>query len=94
MRMIPIDHMHAETKVLKVYQHLKMICSQYLVTCFSVVTADCGPRRKKGTLQWIFANQESDLLVDICVEDVKKARKEIHTKALREALASRVSNGY
>ena len=86
VRMTPIDHLHAETKVLKVDEHLKMLCSQYLATSlqpdhasFSVVTADSGPRSQRATLQRSFANQVSHLLVDGCVEDVKEARKEIHT---------------
>ena len=99
VRMTPIDHLHAETKVLKVDEHLKMLCSQYLTTCLqpdhaslSMVNADSGPRRKKATLQRSFVNEVSDLLVDGCVEDFKEARKTIHTKAVREALASRGSN--
>jgi len=56
-------------------------------------TADSGPRRKKGRFQMCFANQVNDLLVDGCVDDVKEARKEIHTKVVCEALASRGTNG-
>merc|ERR1719376_1136123 len=100
VRMTPVDHLHVEAKVLKVDEHLKMLCSQYLASSlqpdhasFSVVTADSGPRRKKATLQRSFADQVSHLLVDGCVEDIKEARKEIHTKAVREALTSRGSNG-
>ena len=77
-----------------------MICSQYLANglqpdhaSFSVVTAETCPRRKKGTLQLCFTNQIIDLLAHGCVKDVKEARKEIHTKALRVAVATRGSNG-
>ena len=100
VRMTPIDHLHTETKTLKVEEHLKMLCSQYLGTYFQpnhasfpVVTANSGPRRKKKTLQLSFADQVSDLLVDGCVEDIKEARKVIHTRAVEEAIASRGPNG-
>ena len=64
VRMTPIDHLHAETEVLKVDEHLKMLWSQYLAAClqpdhasFSIVNADSGLRRKNATLQRGFANR-------------------------------------
>ena len=61
--MTPIDHLHTEAKILKVDEHLKMLCSQHLATClqpnhvsFPTVTADSGPRRKKESLQTMFSN--------------------------------------
>ena len=33
VKMTPVDHLHTESKVLKVDEHLKMLCSQHLATC-------------------------------------------------------------
>ena len=99
-KMTPVDHLHAEAKVLKVGEHLKMICSQFLATClqphhasFPIVTADSGPSRKKQSLQSGFSDQVNDLLVDGCITDIKVARKTIHTRAVRAAIGSRRPNG-
>ena len=98
--MTPIDHLHTEAKVLKVDEHLKMLCSQHLATClqpnhisFPIVTADSGPRRIKNTLQLHSRDQVSDLLVNGVIEDIKEARKTIHTRAVRTAINSRRPNG-
>ena len=98
--MTPIDHLHTEAKVLKVDEHLKMLCSQHLATClqpnhisFPIVTADSGPRRIKNTLQLHSRDQVSDLLVNGVIEDIKEARKTIHTRAVRTAINNRRPNG-
>ena len=98
--MTSVDHLHAEAKILKVDEHLTMLCSQHLATClqphhasFPIVTADSGPRRKKQSLQTGFSDQVNDLLVDGCITDIKTARKIIHTRAVREAIGSRGPNG-
>ena len=59
--MTGIDDLHAEAKMLKVEDHLRMLCSQALATClqpghasFSTVTADSGPREIRQTLQRSF----------------------------------------
>ena len=100
VRMTPVDHLHTEAKILKVDEHLKMLCSQFLATClqpnhasFPIVTADSGPRRKKQSLQMGFSDQVNDLLVDGCITDIKIARKIIHTRAVRAAIDSRRPNG-
>ena len=99
VRMTPIDHLHTESKTLKVEEHLNMLCSQFLATCLHsnhaslpIVTADPGPRRKKQSLQTAFSDQINDLLVDGCITDIKVARKTIHTRAVREAIGSRRLN--
>ena len=55
------DHLHAETKMLPVDDHLSLLCSQFLVTAlqpghlsYPIVTADSGPKDKKKTLQLKF----------------------------------------
>ena len=100
VRMTPIDHLHAEARVLRVGEHLSMLCSQYLATClkpdhvaFSTVTADSGPKSKKQTLQLSFGDQVSDLLVDGCIYNVKEARSRIHTRAVERAIEGRQASG-
>ena len=100
VKMTPIDHLHTESKVLKVDEHLKLLCSQYLATClqpshvsFPIVTADPGPRRMKQSLRTGFSDQVNDLLVDGCIRDIKLARSTIHTRAVQDAIGSRRLNG-
>ena len=100
VKMTDIDHLHTEAKTLKVGEHLKMLCSQFLATClqpnhvsFPIVNADSGPRRIKQSLQTGFRDQIDDLLVDGRITDIKEARKVIHTRAVREAIGSRNTNG-
>ena len=97
--MTPVDHLHTESKVLKVDEQLKMLCSQHLATCLQanhvslpVVTADSGPRRKKMSLQMGFSDQVNDLLTDGHVEDIVEARRTIHTRAVQAAIGSRRAN--
>jgi hypothetical protein len=52
-----IDHLHAETQMLKVGEHIDLLSSQFLVNTFqrdhpshAVVTLPQGPRTKKETL--------------------------------------------
>ena len=61
VKMSGIDDLHAEAKMLKVEDHLRMLCSQFLATCLQpehpslpIVTADSGPREMKKTLQRCF----------------------------------------
>ena len=96
VKMTHIDDLHAEAKELKVDEHLKMLCSQFLATClqphhasFPIVTADSGPRRMKQSLQKGYSDQVDDLLVDGHITDIKIARKTIHTRAVRAAIGSR-----
>ena len=100
VKMTPIDHLHTEAKVLKVDEHLRLICSQYLATCLQpnhvslpIVTADSGPRRMKLSLQTGFSDQVNDLLVDGYVTDIKTTRKILHTRAVQAAIRSRRING-
>ena len=61
VKMTGIDDLHAEARTLKVEDHLRMLCSQFLATCLQpnhaslpIVTADPGPRDMKQTLQKSF----------------------------------------
>ena len=99
VKMTPIDHLHTEAKVLKVDEHLKLLCSQHLATCLQpnhvslpIVTADSGPRRMKLSLQTGHSDQVNDLLVDGHINDIKLARKIIHTRVVQAAIRSRRPN--
>ena len=105
VKMTSSDHLHSETKVLKVEEHLKMISFQLLATCLQpnhpsrqVVIADPGPRDKKTTLKKACYDQIGDLLVTDPVSqegyivDIKEARREIHTRAVEMAISSRSPN--
>jgi hypothetical protein len=57
LKMSNIDHLHSETKVLKVGPHLEMLCSQFLANALQdlhishqVVTQPQGPQKMKETL--------------------------------------------
>ena len=98
--MTDIDHLHTEIKTLKVGEHFKMLCSQFLATClqpnhvsFPIVTADSCPRRIKQSLLMGFNDQINDLLVNGSITDIKVARKMIHTRVMRETIGSRSANG-
>ena len=58
VRMASIDHLHEETEMLPVQEHLSLICSQYLARALQptnpshdVVTSPSGSRDMKQTLQ-------------------------------------------
>ena len=98
--MTPIDHLHTEARVLKVDEHLKLLCSQHLATCLQpnhvslpIVTADSGPRRMKQSLKTGFRDQVNDLLVDGNIHDIRTTRKVLHTRAVQAAIRSRRLNG-
>ena len=61
VKMTGVDDLHAEAHMLKVEDHLRMLCSQSLATflqpdhaSFPIVTADSGPREIRQTLQRSF----------------------------------------
>ena len=93
VRMSPIDHLHTESKVLKVEDHLRMICSQFLATClhpdhvsYPIVTSDSGPRVMRATLQKSCRDQVAHLMIDGHILNSKAARKDIHTRAVEDAI--------
>ena len=99
VRMSPIDHLHTESRVLKVVDHLKMICSQFLATSlhpnhvsYPIVTADSGPQDKKATLQTRCLDQVAHLMDDGHILDSKAARKDIHTRAVENAIQESSDN--
>ena len=97
----PVDHLHAEAMVLKVQEHLDMICTQFLATClqrnhpsFTTVTADSGPRPMKHTLQSKYLTKleeltgEAGLAGDGTIVDPIAAGKEIHTRTVERSIST------
>ena len=97
--MSKIDHLHTEARILKVKEHLEMLCAQFLASClhplhpsYPIVTADSGPRRKKETLQTRCLPDVAGFMHGGVVLDVGTARGEIHTTAVRRSIEAREVN--
>ena len=101
----PIDHLHAETKLLKVREHLDIICTQFLAVSlhpehpsFQTVRADSGPRPMKHTLQSRYLRElreltdDGALTEDGSIMDPAAARRQIHTRAVANSIAARADN--
>ena len=91
--MSPIQHLHAETKVLPIKTHLDMLCKQHLIGSLrpthpsrQCVMQPSGPRagNRVPTLQSRFLSSISHLLDEsgAPIEDHESLLKEIHTSAV------------
>ena len=98
VKMCPTDHLHAETHVLPVKDHLSLLCSQFLAKSlqpshpsFVTVTSPSGPRKMKETLQSRFLPAVSPYLVDGALPSASYGVtiKSLHTEAVASAIASR-----
>ena len=100
-----VDHLHSEAKILKVQEHLDMICAQHLATClqpghpsYPIATAPAGPRPMKQTLQSRYLPKLEELTGDAAltgegtIADPAAARREIHTRAVQSSIAARQAN--
>lgn len=103
-----VDHLHAETKLMPVNEHLSMLCSQYLASALrlshpshGVVRLPPGPRKNqhgcpmKGTLASKFTNSISHHLTgDGTVSEVsyKCIKDSINTEAVSTYIASASPN--
>jgi hypothetical protein len=98
-----IDHLHAESKLLPVAEHLTMLCSQYLASSFrpshpshDVVLQPPGPRKNsqgcplKETLSSKFLDTVSPHLSGGIMPEVsyKRAKDALHTDAVCAYLLS------
>ena len=90
-----IDHLHAETAVLPVGDHLHLLSSQYLARALQshhpsndVVNVDRGPRACKQTLRSKCLADVEPYLTDgvMRVGDYKRAIDGIHTKVVSDAI--------
>jgi hypothetical protein len=99
-----IDHLLMETKMMRVSEHLSMLCAQYLASCSSpshpshdLIQLPSGPRTNnqgrpmKETLVSKFGHVVSPLLTDdgiIPAVSQKRAKTVIHTEAVRASIAA------
>ena len=97
VKMSSISHLHAETKVLPVKEHLSLLCSQELAKSlqpshpsFNTVTSPSGPRNMKQTLQSKFLPTVAPYLVDgsLPPQNYRSTIKSLHTEAVAAALAA------
>ena len=93
------SHLHTETKVLPVKEHLSLLGAQHLATCmqqahpsYATVTADSGPRPMKHTLQTKFGRKIAKYCVGGQVDDLDEARVDLHTEAVRDFIRNRQPN--
>ncbi|MCP4061384.1 MAG: hypothetical protein GY738_29760 [Pseudoalteromonas sp.] len=94
----PISHLHQETKILPVQNHLSLLCSQYLASSlrpshpsFSNVTTPPGPRSKKSTLQSKFLHTVQPFLSPdntLHPNNYKFTISQLHTSAVTQAINS------
>ena len=100
--MSDIQHLHSETEILPLAEHLSMLCSQFLVSAlrpshpsFDLVTLDPGPRPRKPLLQTIFGPSVAEVLEEDGTTDpanYRPAIRAVHTAAVDRHLASRDHN--
>jgi hypothetical protein len=95
-RMASIDHLHQESLMLPVQDHLDMLSAQYLASstqqehpCHSVTTRPPPPRRMKETL----ATKHQNMVRPLLVQDNHKATiKAIHTVAVANTINKQSAN--
>ena len=101
VRMSSIDHLHAETKILPVADHLSLLSSQFLARALqphhpshNTATSSSGPRNIKFTLQSRFLPSVAPHLVDDALppENYKSTIQSLHTSAVATAIASQTPN--
>ena len=95
------EHVHQETKVLRVRDHTNLLCAQLLASAlrpshpsFGVVTTDSGPRHMKGTLFRKFYDVVRPHLVhgNMPAALYNLSRKRLHANAARRAHRRRKVN--
>ena len=101
VKMTPIGHLHAETKLLPVSDHLSLLSSQFLARALqpfhpshSLVTTPPGPRNMKHTLQSRFFPRVSPYTVNgvIPPEQYRETIAAIHSEAVHRSIAELPNN--
>ena len=97
-----IQHLHSETSVLPLSDHLSLLCAQFLAGALrpahpshALVTQDPGPRNRIPLLQSAFRPAVASFLEDDGTADPSNHRATIsgiHTAAVRAHLTSRAPN--
>ena len=101
VKMSSIGHLHAESSVLPVKDHLSLLSSQFLARCHvpshpchQVVTSPSGPRPMKYTLQSKFLPTVAPYLINgsLPPDTYKSTIQSLHTSAVASTIASRPPN--
>lgn len=103
IKMTPVDHLHAETKILPVGPHCDMLSKQFLVKTQKIShpnninLSEERPRNMKTTITSRFGSEIKDFLKrvprGIVTPDVcKTTLKKIHTKTVRTVMKKRKIN--
>jgi hypothetical protein len=103
-----IDHLHSEAQILPVEAHLDMVCTQFLAGAMmrghpshDIVQRPPGPRRNKNgrPMKETLASKympalEKHLNKDGVIPEIsyKRVLKEIHTEAVKKAIAKQSPN--
>ena len=101
VKMSNIDHLHTETQVLPVKDHLSLLSTQFLAKALQpnhpshpIVTSPSGPRNKKATLQSRFlCNLTPYLEGGVLQPDrYKSTIAQLHTTAVATSISNRSPN--
>ena len=98
--MSDVDHLHHETKIMKVRPHCEMLSKQYLLATQKQdhpnpveLNGRPPPRQMKDTLQSKFGNYVKSIShPNLSSEDYKRKLKTIHTKSVKDMLNSMADN--
>ncbi|MCP4055272.1 MAG: reverse transcriptase family protein [Mesoflavibacter sp.] len=98
--MTDIDHLHHETKVMKVKPHCDMLSQQFLLATQRPdhpnridLTAPPPPRQMKKTLASTFGDKIKRISVpDISDDQYKKRLKDVHTSCVRDQILNMAPN--
>jgi hypothetical protein len=95
------DHLHSETSVLPVGEHLSMLCSQFLASTLrpdhpshETVNTPPGPRKQKFTLKSRYLPSITPYLRDgvMLADAYRPSIRSLHTTSVQEYLDGRIQN--
>ena len=98
--MTDVDHLHHETKVMKVKPHCEMLSQQFLLSTQSInhpnkvnLSAPPPPRQMKNTLSSTFGEKVKQISYpDMPTDIYKKKLKNVHTSCVRDQINSMAKN--
>ena len=98
--MSDIDHLHQETKIMKVRPHCEMLSKQYLLATQKLdhpnrvaLNGRPPPRQMKATLQSKFGGTIRNFSnPNFSTEDYKRGLKTLHTRSVNEMLSTMANN--
>ena len=93
-KMSSIDHIHSETKMLQIEDHLNMVSAQYLVQCLDtdnvchhITKMDLPPREMKET---IFTRHQT--VLPLLANNRKDTLQALHTSFVNTAIGNMMDN--